>query len=616
MQQLPLYRRLHVRLIASFGTLILFGAIIGNAILVQMTEREFTKLIDQQFENTTGMVEGFFSTIGQMAQVWGNHFISAPPLLDAVAKGDKFQITKYLQRLQKDSTADVVIWLDQHGQVIYDSFDSARIGRSLMSWSIVRDAINDNESGSGIISDLGNFIIFGSAPLITGGPKNREFEGVALVGYVINDTLLKKIKRETEIDITIVRRRAVMASTYNDLQQRLATIPLSYLEYQMLLAEQKHLGRLNIDGTIYLAEADNIESMNPTMEGSILLTYPLTHFKSIKNSLLTGYTVIALIGFFISLIISMRFATSILAPLRQLMAFSERAGSTTESSHATEERIDIAAKDEVGVLANHFNHMIDALEKRNVELEQAKDAAERANRAKSEFISNMSHELRSPLHAILSFSHLGANKLAPEHLQKLADYFANINTSGKRLHELIDTLLDLSNIDAGKISLEKNEHNLVALVQDIITAHKDVIDQHKMIVSLSPSLDKASDKTMALFDTKRISQVISHLLSNAIKFSADGQTIEVSIGNSLLRDQSTPALLFSIRDRGVGIPEDERQSIFEPFIQSSGTKTGAGGTGLGLAIANGIITEHGGEIWVDNIEGGGAAFHFTIPIKG
>ncbi|MCW8827264.1 MAG: ATP-binding protein [Gammaproteobacteria bacterium] len=605
MENIPLYQRLNIKLGVTFGALILIGALLGNAISVQMTEREFIKLVDQQFETTTGMVEGFFSTIGQMAQIWGNHFISDPKLLDAINEGNAFNITQQLMALQEGSTADVVMWLDSNGTVIYDSFDPANIGRSLMSWSIVRKAVTSGEIGSGIISELGNFIIFGSTPLI----DDESIKGVILIGYSINDTLLKQIKRDTEIDITLVRRRAVMASTFNDLEQRLSTVPLSYIEYQMLLEEQGHLSRLTINGNIYLAEADRIESMNPSMEGSIMLTYPESNLDAIKDSLFNGFFVVALIGFLLTLFVALRFATGILSPLRQLLEFSEKARTSTDKTHTLNERFEITAKDEVGALAIHFNHMIDALERRNVELEHAINSAERANQAKAEFISNMSHELRTPLHAILSFSKLGANKLEPEHLEKLGSYFDNINISGERLHQLIEELLDVSRLDAGKIGIKKSEADLLQLTKDVIANHQKLIEQQNMSIKLTP----LAGSMMAEFDPVRIGQVIDHLLSNAIEYGNEGQTINISITNTLLKDNSSPALLFSIEDHGIGIPESEINSVFEPFVQGSETKTGAGGTGLGLAISKGIIAEHGGEIWSNNLEDGGSAFHFTIP---
>ena len=613
MKKIPLYRRLHFKLIASFGALILIGSLIANAISVQMTERELIKLVDQQFENTTGMVEGFFSTIGQMAQIWGNHFITEHPPLEAIKRGDKAKIAEQLVALQKQSTADVVVWLDKDGKVIYDSFEPKHEGHSLMSWSIVRRAVTDNESGWGVISDLGNFIIYGSAPLTIGDADSSELYGVVLVGYVINDTLLQQIKRDTEIDITIVRRRAVMASTFNNLQRRLATVPLSYLEYQTLLNEQGHLGRLPIDGITYLAEADSIETMNPTMEGSIMLTYPEANLNEIKDRLITGFSMIAVIIFILALFISMRLASGILAPLRQLLAFSERTDSTTESRQSSSERFQISAKDEVGALADHFNRLIDTLEKRNIELENARESANKANKAKSEFITNMGHELRTPLHAILSFSKMGTNKLDPSQLEKLGQYFDNISVSGERLHQLIKDLLDVSSLDAGMIGLDKREEDLLKVIAKAIEEHQKQIDAHKITITLTPPTGSA----MAEFDPDRIGQVIGYLLSNAIKFSRDGQIIDISVADSAISDEegTMPALLLSIKDRGVGIPEDELDSVFETFVQSSDTKTGAGGTGLGLAIAKGIIAEHGGEIWVNNLEGGGAAFHFKIPVK-
>ncbi len=289
-------------------------------------------------------------------------------------------------------------------------------------------------------------------------------------------------------------------------------------------------------------------------------------------------------------------------------------------------------KDELGDLIRGFNEMLDKIQKHKdllslaikglniatMEAETAKNAAERANQSKSEFLANISHELRTPMHSILSFSNLGIKKLERVPLTKLEGYFNKINESGSRLMLLLNDLLDLAKLEAGRMEFNFENADLEIILSQCVGEQEASLQERGMVIIVMPP----ECNTTCIIDPEKIAQVIINFLSNAIKFTPKGKQIYVSIVEDNLpagrrKDEQgqQPALRLVIRDEGVGIPDNEFDSVFDKFIQSTKTKSGAGGTGLGLAICKEIIEGHHGRIWAENAPNGGAVFSIIIPVN-
>jgi PAS domain S-box-containing protein len=256
-------------------------------------------------------------------------------------------------------------------------------------------------------------------------------------------------------------------------------------------------------------------------------------------------------------------------------------------------------------LRQHRDNLQQLVDERTRELVLAKEAAEQANRAKSEFLTNMSHELRTPMHAILSYARLAIEKLArgdvPMH--KLQQYLGRIDQGGARLLKLLNDLLDLSKLEAGKMAYSMAMSDLEDVSRAALTQFEGLARARGITLLLeAPPRD-----CQAWCDPDRIGQVLANLLSNAIKFSRAGDTVSVQLAAAELarRDDGVPELQISVTDQGVGIPEAELQSVFDKFVQSSNTKSGSGGTGLGLSISRQIVEDHGGRMQVTTNRGGG-----------
>jgi len=243
---------------------------------------------------------------------------------------------------------------------------------------------------------------------------------------------------------------------------------------------------------------------------------------------------------------------------------------------------------------------------------RAKQAADDANRAKTEFLANMSHELRTPMHAILSFASMGNEKVGNASEEKLQRYFSRIEQSGKRLLYMLNDLLDLSKLEAGRMSFLMEKADLADTVEQVIAEFHALFRENQLKLELNiQDID-----SRAWFDSDRILQVVTNLISNAVKFSPKDSVIEVRFSEDQLEisgQEPVAAIRLTVSDQGIGIPANELESVFEKFVQSSETNTGAGGTGLGLAICRHIVAYHYGRIFAENNAEVGTSFHLILP---
>lgn len=267
-------------------------------------------------------------------------------------------------------------------------------------------------------------------------------------------------------------------------------------------------------------------------------------------------------------------------------------------------------------LRQHRDHLQELVEARTSALERALVEASSANQAKSEFLANMSHELRTPMHAILSFSGLGMERAGNPGQEKLRQYFERIRQSAERLLALVNDLLDLSRLEARRRLPAPSRIDVMALINRA-GSHLESLLLNK---GVRLTVQNAASDTWLHADESMLERVIHNLLANAIKFSPEQGEIVISLSDTQLPGgrratdrASMPALSVAFADSGIGIPEEEMESIFEKFVQSSRTKTGAGGTGLGLAICREIVHAHRGTIMAINNPAGGATFTCILP---
>ncbi|OGP90485.1 MAG: hypothetical protein A2031_00235 [Deltaproteobacteria bacterium RBG_19FT_COMBO_43_11] len=270
----------------------------------------------------------------------------------------------------------------------------------------------------------------------------------------------------------------------------------------------------------------------------------------------------------------------------------------------------------------------------NEELRLALIKANESDRLKSEFLANISHELRTPLHAIIGFSDLLNNHYLGELNEKQKDSVKDINTSGKHLLSIINDLLDISKMEAGKMDLDISKTNLKMLLENSLNIFGKLAEENG--TKLLTDIDDCPETIQA--DERMIRQVLYNLLSNAIKFTPEGGTVRLSahyltrsnyhwltrkgevLSSPIFNDDKKRdyehLVNISVTDSGIGLKKENMKLIFKPFVQVDGSKSRRyQGTGLGLSLSKQFIELHKGCIWVESEgENKGCTFHFVIPV--
>jgi len=317
-------------------------------------------------------------------------------------------------------------------------------------------------------------------------------------------------------------------------------------------------------------------------------------------AILAGATAFALLA---SLMLAARLQRVISRPILHLAEVESRVSHERDYSlRAVKE-----ADDELGVLIEGFNDMLGQVQTRDAALTVAKEVAEQANRTKSTFLANMSHELRTPLNAIIGYSEMLEEEAQERGLHDIAPDLAKVHAAGRHLLALINDVLDLSKIEAGKVELFLEDFDLAALVQDVESTIRPLVEKNHSALEVSCPQGIG----MMHADLTRVRQILFNLLGNAAKFTQGGR---VGLTVCLRRLGGRDWIELAVSDTGIGLSPEQQRRLFQSFTQADpSTSRKYGGTGLGLVISRRFAQMMGGDIQVESELGRGSVFSVRLP---
>ncbi|MCS6937086.1 MAG: HAMP domain-containing histidine kinase [Candidatus Bipolaricaulota bacterium] len=344
--------------------------------------------------------------------------------------------------------------------------------------------------------------------------------------------------------------------------------------------------------------------INEVLSGTSIETFSLLQFglnmSDVQSQVQRETANIALIvlGYVVlGIVIAFAFYKMILGPVESLTEALKRFKRDKSA------RASVRSGDELETLAQEFNQMADVIAERNQELEEMNLALSKANRAKSDFLAVMSHELKTPLHAIRGYSQLLLEGVDGPLTPAQREDLQNILHSGDHLLELIENILKFSKIEAGEDRPYFEVIDLSAIAEEAIKSVSALARKKNLLI------ESHVEPALLYADSTKLKQILLNLLSNAIKYTERGK---ITVSGEIRENE----YLLVVSDTGLGIPAHERERIFEPFTQLDGSSTRESqGVGLGLAIVKRYVEMHGGRVWVESELGQGSRFSVALPLQ-
>jgi signal transduction histidine kinase/ActR/RegA family two-component response regulator len=539
--------------LAVLVPLFFWGAIVRETVAADIGRREADqRVLTAQLASTS--VDEALQEAGGRLELFGSRVL----LREALQRADTTELERHLADLRRGTTFGSAVALDPDGRMLAQHPASAELyGQSFADLDYYRGAI----TGEGTyISEVFASRTAGNPPSVAVARAVRNGGLIGVVQLTIAPTQLLDILRpllDTQgrhVEIVDLHGRVVVST--DPLRPPLSDSRLSGLSSAAL--GQKGTTTTNLDGLERVVTYASAPSARWTVIISDDPAVVLASVRQLEQQLLLGGAFAALLAFVVAFGISWLYATS----LRQRRAIAEREA---------------------------------ALQLANAELMAA-------SRHKSEFLAGMSHELRTPLNAILGFSELLEEQLGAALGDRQRRYLRNVRDAGQHLLGLINDVLDLSKVEAGRVDLRPEPTTLDALTGPVISSTRASAEVRglRFRVEVDRKLEVAAD-------VGRVRQILYNLLSNAVKFTAPEGEVLFRAGRSG-RD-----LRIEVKDTGIGIPSDRREHVFGTFERLHEGRSDAPGTGLGLALTKSLVELHGGTITFESRENEGTTFRVTLP---
>ena len=527
--------------------------------------------------------------------------------------GVKTQLAGYISRLFKEHDLTILIITDDKGQVICQGGDLDFFGPDLSTHNLIKRAL----SGESVISteiepDPGLFretsyddslVASGNSALMieAGAPifLRNKLIGAVLAGYLLNNNAnivenMKEVSGGTEC--LILMRDKIISSTF------FVKEGLSLVGKDLLLGldggNSSKIRQVELLGNRYLFAFKRIKNINNENVGLLGVASNLQRTEVMISATRNRMLLISAGGVLFAILLTVFLSRRIVGPIKAVVTAMDAMGEG-KLSH----RVTIRQKDEVGKLIDGFNKMADSLCERQLQLENEKKTALEASRLKSEFLANMSHEIRTPMNGVIGMTDLA---LGTDLTREQREYLEIVKNSANSLLALLDTILDLSKIEAGQVELEEIAFDLRTTLET--ATDMLAVKAHDKGLELACHV-KQDVPTALVGDPLRLRQIIINLGGNAIKFTDKGEVV-IRVETEK-EEESSVFLHFMILDTGIGVPPDKKETIFKSFTQADGSTTRKyGGTGLGLDISRRFVEMMEGRIWVESEVDKGSTFHF------